>query len=310
MGEPETGTRFVISVGIQPKSESDLPRLLDALHDIAKQKEIEVNPEDSAITLRGMDELHLESICELVQYQYKIDIDIGAPRIIYLETIRKSVEGEGKYIRQIGNSGNYAHVRLWIEPRVRGAGFEFYNDLRIAGFPLQYIPAIEKGIREALNHGVLAGYEIVDLTARLVDGSYHDTDSNEMAFSIAGSMAIKEATRKASPVVLEPFMSVTVRAGKEHLGKIVSDLNLRRGRIENIVQDASAEVIHALVPLSEMLRSSIHGRPEYPMRFSHYEEIHPRNDSEAGEEGLPINAPKFPNVGNGSSTANFDPDSG
>lgn len=309
MSEPETRTRPIIAVTIQPRRESDCPHLLEVLSDIAQRERIEVNPEGGAITLRGMDELHLESICDLVLHKYKIEIDIGAPRIIYLETIRKSVEAEGKYIRHVGGSGNYAHVRIQIVPNERGKGAELINDLQIPGFPKNYIESAEIGVREALRNGVLAGYEMVDLKARLVDGSYHDTDSNEMAFSIAGSIAIKEAARKANPVILEPFMSVTVTTDEEHLGAIVSDFNHRRGRIENIVHDASAEVIHALVPLSEMLRSSTHGRPEYPMRFSHYEEASSHDDSEAGEAGVPVNVPKSPHDRSGSAAARFDSDS-
>ena len=208
---------------------------------------------DSGQTIiSGMGELHLEIIVDRMMREYKVEANVGKPQVAYRETIRKSAEAEGKYIRQTGGSGNYGHVRIRLEPNEAGKGFEFINDIKGGVIPKEYIKPTEQGIKEALQGGILAGYEVVDVKATLYDGSYHDVDSNEMAFKIAGSMAFKEAARKASPVLLEPVMSVEVVVPEEYMGTIIGDLNSRRGRIEGMEHRAGSQVIKANVPLSEM----------------------------------------------------------
>ena len=296
MREPEAQHRPLISLAIRPKADSDGMRLLQALDEIAQEDpavRIQAAPVDGRTTLSGMDELHLESICDRILRQYKIEVDAGEAEVIYLETIRKQAEGEGRYIRP----NNYAHVKIGIEPNETGKGFEFLNEIRGGVVPTEYIDPTEMGIREAARGGVLAGYELVDVKVSLFDGSFHDVDSNEMAFKIAGSMAFKEAARKACPIVLEPLMALDVAVKEEFLGTTIGDLNSRRGRIESIAQDAGSTVVHAIVPLSEMLRSSRYGRPAYFMRFARYEQA-PRRQ-EPGPDGprVTANKPKHPKTG-------------
>jgi elongation factor G len=232
-----------------------------------------------------MGELHLEIIVDRMMREYKVEANVGKPQVAYRETIRKQAEGEGKYIRQTGGSGNYGHAKIRLEPNEPGKGYEFINDIKGGVIPKEFIKPIDMGIREALLGGVLAGYEMVDVKASLYDGSYHDVDSNEMAFKIAGSMAFKEAARKASPVLLEPVMSVEVTVPEDYMGTIIGDLNSRRGRIEGMEARVGVQVIKAMVPLSTMfgyathMRSSTQGRANYSMEFSRYEEA-PRSVSE------------------------------
>jgi elongation factor G len=210
--------------------------------------------------------------------EYKVEANVGKPQVAYRETIRKQAEAEGKYIRQTGGSGQYGHVKLRVEPNEKGKGFEFVNEIVGGSVPREYIKPVEQGIREAMEGGVLAGYELVDIKASLYDGSYHEVDSNEMAFKIAASMGFKEAARKASPVLLEPIMSVEVVVPEEFMGVIIGDLNSRRGRIEGIDHRAGSQVIKALVPLAEMfgyatnMRSNTQGRATFSMHFAHYDE--------------------------------------
>jgi elongation factor G len=217
--------------------------------------------------------------------EHKVEANVGEPRVAFRETIRKTAEAEGKYIRQTGGSGNYGHVKIRLEPNEPGKGFEFIDAIRGGVVPKEYIKPTEQGIKEALHNGVLAGYEMVDFKATLYDGSYHDVDSNEMAFKIAGSMAFKEAARKASPVLLEPVMAVEVTVPEEYMGTIIGDINSRRGRIEGMEHAAGSQVIKAMVPLKEMfgyvneIRSSTQGRASYSMQFARYEEA-PRMISE------------------------------
>jgi elongation factor G len=241
---------------------------------------------DSGQTIiAGMGELHLEIIVDRMMREYKVEANVGKPQVNYRETIRGNAEAEGKYIRQTGGSGNYGHAKIRISPNEPGAGYEFSNDTKGGTIPKEYIKPIDQGIQEAMLGGVLAGYEMVDVKVSLYDGSYHDVDSNEMAFKIAGSMAFKEAAKKAKPVLLEPVMSVEVTVPEDYMGTIIGDLNSRRGRIEGMEMVGNTQAIRASVPLSTMfgyathMRGATQGRANYSMQFKQYEET-PRSVSE------------------------------
>jgi elongation factor G len=313
--------RPLITLAICAKADTDGVRLLEALHEIAQLDPtvwIQTPPVYGRTILSGMDELHVESICRRILHQYKIEVEVGEAEVIYLETICRQAEGEGRYIRQTGGSGNYGHVKIRIEPNERDKGFEFINEIRggeIRGgeirdgaVPAGYVGAIEMGIREAVHGGVLAGYDLVDVKVSLFDGSYHDVDSNEMAFKIAGSMAFKEAARKACPIVLEPVMQVDVAVKEELLGITMGDLNSRRGRIDRIAQHTGSAVVHAIVPLSEMLRSSRYGRPAYFMRFARYEQVSHRPGAGPDGPGVTANQPRRPSGRSGSAAWRLDAD--
>jgi elongation factor G len=235
--------------------------------------------------ISGMGELHLEIIVDRMMREYKVEANVGKPQVNYRETIRANAEAEGKYIRQTGGSGNYGHAKIRISPNEPGKGYEFSNDTKGGTIPKEYIKPIDQGIQEALLGGILAGYEMVDVKVSLYDGSYHDVDSNEMAFKIAGSMAFKEAARKAKPVLLEPVMAVEVTVPEEYMGTIIGDLNSRRGRIEGMEMVGGVQAIKATVPLSTMfgyataMRGSTQGRANFSMEFKQYEEA-PRSVSE------------------------------
>jgi elongation factor G len=260
------------------------------------------------IVVRGMDELHLEHVCAAICEDHG-EVFRGIPEAILLETIRKPAESEGKFIRQTGGSGNYGHVKLRVEPRPEGTGFQFFNELPDSLLPDEYAIAAEAGVREAASGGVVFGHELVDLEATLFDASFHDTDSNAMAFQIAGSMAFKEAARKASPVLLEPMMAVEFLVDLAILDEAVSELNARRGRIETIQPHGGFMEITALVPLSEMLTSSRHGRPDYEMQFARYEPM-PRRPENSSEDGPAVTSdlPKFPHLRNRYAAAQPDID--
>jgi elongation factor G len=232
-----------------------------------------------------MGELHLEIIVDRLMREFKVAANVGKPQVAYRETIRTSSKAEGKFIRQTGGRGQYGHVFLEVEPLGKGKGFEFVNKIVGGVIPKEYIPAVEKGVKEALDTGVLAGYPVVDVRVTLYDGSYHEVDSSEIAFKIAGSMALKEALKKANPVLLEPIMSVEVVTPEEYMGDVIGDLNSRRGKIQTMEKRGNAQVIRALVPLSEMfgyatdLRSMTQGRANYTMQFDRYEEV-PKNIAE------------------------------
>jgi elongation factor G len=232
-----------------------------------------------------MGELHLEIIVDRMMREFNVQANVGKPQVAYRETIRKTAEAEGKYIRQTGGSGQYGHVKIRLIPQEPGKGFEFENDTVGGSIPKEFVKPVEQGIKEAMEGGVLAGYPLVDVKAVLYDGSYHDVDSNEMAFKIAGSMAFKEAARKASPVLLEPVMSVEVVVPEEYMGTIIGDLNSRRGRIEGMEMVGGVQAIKATVPLSNMfgyataMRGSTQGRANFSMEFKQYEEA-PRSVSE------------------------------
>ena len=278
----------VIHVAVEPKTKGDQEKMGVALARLADEDptfKVHTDIDSGQTIISGMGELHLEILVDRMKREHKVEANVGEPKVAFRETIRKIAEAEGKYIRQTGGSGNYGHVKIRLEPNEPGKGFEFIDEIRGGVVPKEYIKPTEQGIREALHNGILAGYEMVDFKAVLYDGSYHDVDSNEMAFKIAGSMAYKEAARKASPVLLEPVMAVEVTGPEEHMGTIIGDINSRRGRIEGMEHSGGSQVIKAMVPLKEMfgyvndIRSSTQGRASYSMQFARYEEA-PRMISE------------------------------
>jgi elongation factor G len=271
----------VISVAVEPKTKADQEKMGMALGKLAQEDptfKVHTDPDSGQTIISGMGELHLEIIVDRMMREYKVEANVGKPQVAYRETIRKKAEAEGKYIRQTGGRGQYGHAKIRIEPNEPGKGYEFINDIVGGVVPKEFIKPIDQGIKEAMEGGVLAGYEMVDVKATLYDGSYHEVDSNEMAFKIAGSMAFKEAARRASPVLLEPVMSVEVVTPEDYAGVIMGDLSSRRGRIEGMEHRAGSQVIRAIVPLAEMfgyatqMRSNTQGRAEYSMHFARYEE--------------------------------------
>ena len=271
----------VIAVAVEPKTKSDQEKMGVALGKLAQEDptfKVHTDPDSGQTIIAGMGELHLEILVDRMMREFSVQANVGKPQVAYRETIRKQSQAEGKYIRQTGGSGQYGHVRIRLEPNEPGKGYEFVNEVVGGVIPREFIKPVDQGIKEAMEGGVLAGYEMVDVKATLYDGSYHDVDSNEMAFKIAGSMAFKEAARKASPVLLEPVMSVEVVVPEEYMGTIIGDLSSRRGRIEGIEHRAGSQVIKAMVPLAEMfgyatnMRSSTQGRATFSMHFSRYEE--------------------------------------
>src|SRR5579864_5179235 len=244
----------VISVAVEPKTKADQEKMGMALGRLAQEDptfKVHTDPDSGQTIISGMGELHLEIIVDRMMREYKVEANVGKPQVAYRETIRRHAEAEGKYIRQTGGSGHYGHVKLMIDPNEMGKGFEFINEIKSGAVPREFFKPIEQGIRQAMEGGVLAGYELVDIKATLYDGSYHEVDSDEMAFKIAASMGFKEAARKASPVLLEPVMSVEVVVPEEYMGVIIGDLNSRRGRIEGVEHRAGSQVIKSMVPLAE-----------------------------------------------------------
>ncbi|WP_022847353.1 MULTISPECIES: elongation factor G [unclassified Desulfurobacterium] len=278
----------VISVAVEPKTKADQEKLSIALQKLAKEDpsfRVSTDHETGQTIISGMGELHLEIIVDRLKREFNVDVNVGRPQVAYRETIRKEVTQEGKFIKQTGGRGQYGHVWLKIEPLEPGKGFEFHETIKGGVVPKEYIPAVEAGVREAMETGVVAGYPMVDIKVTLFDGSYHEVDSSEMAFKIAGSMAFKEGAKKANPVLLEPIMEVEVTTPEEFMGDVIGDLNKRRGRVQGMEARGNAQVIKAMVPLAEMfgyatdLRSMTQGRATYIMRFSHYEEV-PSNVAE------------------------------
>jgi elongation factor G len=313
MSESKSHSDFIISVAISPKMNGDLEKLERALRNLVDEDpSIQIKTSGVQTVLSGMSELHLEAICDRILHESKIQLDISEPKVIYLETIRKSAEGEGKYIRQTGGSGSYGHCRIRLTPNEAGEGYEFVNEIKDGVIPEKFIDPIEQGVQGALELGVLSGYPIINVTATLYDGSYHDTDSNEMAFKFAGSIAAKEAARKAGPVLLEPVMALEVRVPEEHMGIIIRDINARRGRIEGLENASGSQVIKASVPLAEMfgygrdVRSMMHGRADYSMRFAKYEEAH--RPEGPGRDGAAVtaNKPNRPKAGIGPAAVRLD----
>ncbi|WP_298614094.1 elongation factor G [uncultured Thermosynechococcus sp.] len=279
----------VISVAVEPKTKQDMEKLSKALQALSEEDptfRVSVDPETNQTVIAGMGELHLEILVDRMQREFKVEANIGQPQVAYRETIRKPVRAEGKFIRQSGGKGQYGHVVIEVEPAEPGTGFEFVSKIVGGVVPKEYIPAAEQGMKEACESGILAGYPVIDLKVTLVDGSYHEVDSSEMAFKIAGSMAIKEAVMKANPVLLEPMMKVEVEVPEEFLGTVMGDLIARRGQIEGQTVENGIAKVTAKVPLERMfgyatdIRSNTQGRGIFSMEFSHYEEV-PRNVAEA-----------------------------
>ena len=272
----------VIHIAIEPKTKDDQEKLGVALQKLATEDpsfRVQTDRETGQTIISGMGELHLEIIVDRLLREFKVDANVGKPQVAYRETIRKHVEQEGKFIRQTGGRGQYGHVWITLEPLPPGGGFEFVDGTKGGTVPREYIPAVEKGIKEAFEGGVLAGYPMVDVKATLTDGSYHDVDSSEIAFKIAGSMAAKEGASKAKPIILEPIMAVEVVVPEEFMGEVMGDIASRRGKIQGNDSRAGAQIISAHVPLAQMfgystdLRSKTQGRATYTMQFAHYEPV-------------------------------------
>jgi elongation factor G len=279
----------VISVAVEPKTKSDQERMGLALQRLAKEDpsfRVSTDQESGQTIISGMGELHLDIIVDRMKREFKVEANVGKPQVAYRETIRGKVEQEGKFVRQSGGRGQYGHVWLKIEPQEEGKGYEFVNGIVGGVVPREYIPAVDKGVKEALEGGVIAGYPVVDVKVTIIDGSYHDVDSNEMAFKIAGSMALKEGVRKAKPVLLEPVMKVEVVTPEDYSGDVIGDLNRRRGHIQGMEDGPSGKVVTAEVPLAEMfgyatsVRSMSQGRATFTMEFAKYQEV-PNNVAEA-----------------------------
>ena len=278
----------VISVAVEPKTKQDMEKLSKALQALSEEDptfRVSVDPETNQTVIAGMGELHLDILVDRMKREYKVEANVGAPQVAYRETIRRSVRAEGKFVRQSGGKGQYGHVVIELEPGETGSGFEFVSKIVGGAVPKEYIGPAEQGMKEACESGILAGYPVIDLKATMVDGSFHEVDSSEMAFKIAGSMAIKEAVMKASPVLLEPMMKVEVEVPEDFIGNVIGDLNSRRGQIEGQDTEQGTAKVTAKVPLAEMfgyatdIRSKTQGRGIFTMEFSHYEEV-PRNVAE------------------------------
>jgi elongation factor G len=279
----------VISVAVEPKTKQDMEKLSKALQSLSEEDptfRVHVDQETNQTVIAGMGELHLEILVDRMLREFKVEANVGAPQVAYRETIRRAIKTEGKFIRQSGGKGQYGHVVIELEPGDPGTGFEFVSKIVGGSIPREYVSPAEQGMKEACESGILAGYPVIDLKATLVDGSFHEVDSSEMAFKIAGSMAIKDGVLKASPVLLEPMMKVEVEVPEDFLGDVMGDLNSRRGQIEGMGSESGVAKVTAKVPLAEMfgyatdIRSKTQGRGIFSMEFSHYEEV-PRNVAEA-----------------------------
>jgi elongation factor G len=279
----------VISVAVEPKTKQDMEKLSKALQSLSEEDptfRVNVDHETNQTVIAGMGELHLEILVDRMLREFKVEANVGAPQVAYRETIRKPVRTEGKFIRQSGGKGQYGHVVIEVEPGEPGTGFEFVSKIVGGSIPKEYVGPAEQGMKEKCESGILAGYPVIDVKATLVDGSFHDVDSSEMAFKIAGSMAIQDAVMKASPVLLEPMMKVEVEVPEDFLGDVMGDLNSRRGQIEGMGSEQGLAKVTAKVPLSEMfgyatdIRSKTQGRGIFSMEFSNYDEV-PRNVAEA-----------------------------
>ncbi|MBD1850386.1 elongation factor G [Leptolyngbya sp. GB1-A1] len=278
----------VISVAVEPKTKQDMDKLSKALQALSEEDptfRVTVNPETNQTEIAGMGELHLDILVDRMKREYKVEANIGAPQVAYRETIRKPVRTEGKFVRQSGGKGQYGHVVIEVEPGKPGSGFEFVSKVVGGAIPKEYVAPAEQGMKEACESGIIAGYPVIDLKVRLVDGSFHEVDSSEMAFKIAGSMAIKDAVMKASPVLLEPMMKVEVEVPEDFIGNVIGDLNSRRGQIEGQDTEQGIAKVTSKVPLAEMfgyatdIRSKTQGRGIFTMEFSNYDEV-PRNVAE------------------------------
>lgn len=287
----------VIDVAIEPKSKADQDKMGIALAKLAEEDptfRTQTNPETGQTIISGMGELHLDIIVDRMKREFKVEANVGAPQVAYRETFRSGAKVEGKFVRQSGGRGQFGHVWIEFEPNEEGAGFEFQNAIVGGVVPREYIPAIQAGLEDSLENGVLAGFPLIDIKAKLFDGSYHDVDSNEMAFKIAASMALKNAVSKCNPVLLEPMMKVEVVIPEEYMGDIMGDITSRRGRVEGMEARGNAQVVRAMVPLSEMfgyatsLRSNTQGRGTFTMHMDHYEEV-PKSISEEIIKKIKVN---------------------
>jgi elongation factor G len=273
----------VISVAIEPKTKSDDEKLSESLHRLSEEDPtflVRTDEETGQTIISGMGELHLEILVDRLLREFKVEANVGKPQVAYRETIRRAIDKvEYRHVKQTGGKGQYAHVIINLEPTGPGGGYEFVDQIHGGRIPREYIPAVDDGIEHALDQGVLAGYPLVDVRAVLVDGSYHDVDSSEMAFKIAGSMALQEAARKAGVKLLEPVMEIEVTTPEDYMGDVIGDLNSRRGKVEGMTQRGNSQVIRAQVPMSEMfgyatdLRSKTQGRATYSMQFHSYQDV-------------------------------------
>ena len=278
----------VIAVAIEPKTKVDQEKMGIALQKLAEEDptfRMHTDHETGQTIIEGMGELHLDIIVDRMMREFKVDAIVGKPQVAYKETIGRAIRAEAKFARQSGGRGQYGHVVLEMEPLERGTGYEFVSEIVGGSIPKEFINPVDNGIKEAMENGVLAGYPTVDVKIRLVDGSYHDVDSSEMAFKIAGSMAFKDGAKKSGVKILEPIMGVEVVVPEEYMGDVIGDINARRGRIEGMTDRVGAKVIKSYVPLSQMfgyatdLRSKTQGRGNYTMQFSYYDEV-PKNIAE------------------------------
>jgi len=283
----------VIGIRIEPKTKADQEKMSSALRRLAEEDptfRVKGDPETGETIISGMGELHLEIIVDRMKREFKVEGNVGRPQVAYKETIKEMATAEGKYIRQTGGRGQYGHVWLRIEPKMRGEGFEFVDEIKGGIIPQEFIPAVEKGVKEAMNKGILAGYPMVDMSCALYDGSFHEVDSSEIAFKIAGSIALQQAAKKAKPILLEPVMKLEVISPADFFGDVIGDLSARRGKIEETKDRLNLKVIDVKVPLSEMfgyatsLRSLTEGRGTFTMEFDHYEEV-PQNIAQEIIEG-------------------------
>jgi elongation factor G len=273
----------VISVAIEPKTKSDDEKLSESLHRLTEEDPtflVRTDEETGQTIISGMGELHLEILVDRLLREFKVDATVGKPQVAYRETIRRAIEKvDYRHVKQTGGKGQYAHVVINLEPTGPGGGYEFVDLIKGGKIPREYIPSVDAGIEEALDQGIIAGYPLVDVRAILTDGSYHDVDSSEMAFKIAGSMALQEAARKAGVKILEPIMEVEVTTPDDYMGDVIGDLNSRRGKVEGMTQRGNSQVIRAQVPMSEMfgyatdLRSKTQGRATYSMQFHSYQDV-------------------------------------
>jgi elongation factor G len=297
----------ILSFTIKLRDGNDRKSLQAELEEIIQQvpsKRAEVISTADGLLVSGEDELELLSLRSKALFDSHAEV--GNLKINFRETIRKSGAAEGKYIRQTGGMGNYGHCKLRVEPNLPGNGNEFVEDIRVGAVPSKYIEPIHQGVQDALERGIIAGYPIIDVKVTLYDGSYHEADSNEMAFKFAGSIAFKEAARKASPVILEPVMAAEAMVQEEQMGAIIADINSRRGRIEGIERLHGSQMIHAIVPLAEVLTSSTHGRPTYELNFAGYEAASPRQGPFGDDAATLANKPLSPKPRAGSAAAEPD----
>jgi elongation factor G len=285
----------VIQIAIEPKTKADQDKLSESLVKLADEDptfRIKVDDETGQTLISGMGELHLEILVDRMRREFKVEANVGKPQVAYRETITQKVNQEGKFVKQSGGRGKFGHVYVEFSPNEPGKGYEFTNAIVGGVVPKEYIPAVSAGIQEAMRNGVIAGFPVVDIKSKIYDGSYHDVDSDEISFKVAGSMAFKEGARKAKPILLEPIMDVEVVTPEEYLGDVMGDLNSRRGKIEGFNARKDAQVIKATVPLSEMfgyatvLRSMTQGRAIYSMQFAHYSEVPKSVAEEIAEKTL------------------------